>query len=48
MRDPIGESEEVYREVRDEIEQRVMELIASAARAQTGGQRPQRSGGAAS
>lgn len=29
VRDPIGESEEVYREVRDEIERRVMKLIAS-------------------
>jgi arsenate reductase len=27
VHDPIGESEEVFREVRDEIEQRVMELI---------------------
>ncbi len=27
VRDPIGESEEVYREVRDQIEQRVMRLI---------------------
>jgi arsenate reductase len=27
VRDPIGESEEVYREVRDLIEQRVMRLI---------------------
>ena len=27
VRDPIGESEEVYRDVRDEIEQRVMRLI---------------------
>ena len=27
VRDPIGESEEVYRQVRDEIEQRVLELI---------------------
>ena len=27
VRDPIGESEEVYREVRDHIEQRVMRLI---------------------
>jgi arsenate reductase (thioredoxin) len=27
IRDPIGESEEVYREVRDEIELRVMQLI---------------------
>lgn len=27
IRDPIGESEEVYREVRDQIEQRVMRLI---------------------
>jgi arsenate reductase len=29
IRDPIGESKQVYREVRDEIEQRVTELIAS-------------------
>jgi len=29
VRDPIGESEEVYREVRDEIEQRVMRLVLS-------------------
>jgi len=29
VRDPIGESKQVYREVRDEIEQRVTELIAS-------------------
>lgn len=28
VRDPIGESEQVFREVRDEIEQRVLELIA--------------------
>ena len=27
IRDPIGESETVYREVRDQIEQRVMQLI---------------------
>ena len=27
IRDPIGEGEEVYRQVRDEIEQRVMQLI---------------------
>jgi len=27
IRDPIGEGEEVYRQVRDEIEQRVMRLI---------------------
>ena len=27
IRDPIGESEDVYRQVRDEIEQRVMQLI---------------------
>jgi protein-tyrosine-phosphatase len=27
IRDPIGESQEVYREVRDQIEQRVMQLI---------------------
>ncbi len=27
IRDPIGESEEVYRDVRDQIEQRVMRLI---------------------
>jgi arsenate reductase len=27
VRDPIGESEEIYREVRDQIEQRVMRLI---------------------
>ena len=27
VRDPIGESEQVYREVRDQIEQRVMRLI---------------------
>lgn len=27
IRDPIGESEEVFRRVRDEIEQRVLELI---------------------
>ncbi len=27
VRDPIGESEEVYREVRDEIETRAMQLI---------------------
>ena len=27
VRDPIGESAEVYREVRDQIEQRVMRLI---------------------
>jgi len=27
IQDPIGESEEVYREVRDQIEQRVMRLI---------------------
>ena len=29
IRDPIGESKQVYREVRDEIEQRVTELIAT-------------------
>jgi len=28
IRDPIGESDEVFRQVRDEIEQRVLELIA--------------------
>jgi arsenate reductase (thioredoxin) len=28
VRDPIGESDEVFRQVRDEIEQRVLELIA--------------------
>jgi arsenate reductase (thioredoxin) len=27
VRDPIGESEDVFRQVRDEIEQRVLELI---------------------
>jgi arsenate reductase len=27
IRDPIGEREEIYREVRDQIEQRVMRLI---------------------
>lgn len=27
LRDPIGESEDVYRQVRDQIEQRVMRLI---------------------
>lgn len=27
VRDPIGESDEVYRQVRDEIERRVLELI---------------------
>jgi arsenate reductase len=27
IRDPIGESEEVFRQVRDEIEQRVLQLI---------------------
>ena len=27
VRDPIGESEEMFRQVRDEIEQRVLELI---------------------
>jgi protein-tyrosine-phosphatase len=27
IRDPIGESEEIYREVRDQIELRVMQLI---------------------
>lgn len=30
VRDPIGESEEVYREVRDQIEQRVMRLVLAA------------------
>jgi arsenate reductase len=36
IRDPIGESEDVYREVRDQIEQRVMQLIlALRARKQT-------------
>jgi arsenate reductase (thioredoxin) len=30
VRDPIGESEEVYRDVRDQIEQRVMRLILKA------------------
>ena len=34
VRDPIGENEEVYREVRDLIEQRVMQLILGM-RAQT-------------
>lgn len=29
IRDPIGESVQVYRTVRDEIEQRVIELVAS-------------------
>src|SRR5581483_3865075 len=29
VRDPIGESEKVYRQVRDEIERRVMKLIAA-------------------
>ena len=29
IRDPIGESVQVYRAVRDEIEQRVIELVAS-------------------
>jgi arsenate reductase (thioredoxin) len=29
VRDPIGEPEEVYRQVRDEIEQRVMRLVLS-------------------
>ena len=29
VRDPIGESEKVYREVRDEIERRVKKLISS-------------------
>lgn len=28
VRDPIGESEQVFRDVRDEIEQRVLDLIA--------------------
>jgi arsenate reductase len=28
VRDPIGQSDEVFRQVRDEIEQRVLELIA--------------------
>ena len=32
VRDPIGESEEVYRTVRDEIEQRVMRLILDTRR----------------
>jgi arsenate reductase len=27
VRDPIGESEEVYRQVRDQIEQRVLRLV---------------------
>ena len=27
IRDPIGESEDIYRQVRDEIEQKVMQLI---------------------
>ena len=27
VRDPIGESDEVYRQVRDEIERRVLELM---------------------
>ncbi len=36
VRDPIGESEEVYRQVRDEIEQRVLELDRKAALAQAG------------
>ena len=36
VRDPIGESEEIYREVREQIEQRVMQLIlALRARKQT-------------
>jgi arsenate reductase (thioredoxin) len=30
VRDPIGESEQVFREVRDEIEQRVMRLVLAA------------------
>ena len=29
VHDPIGESEEIFRQVRDEIEQRVMRLISS-------------------
>ena len=43
MRDPIGESEEVYREVRDQIEQRVMRLIlkARARKAAGGGRGPE-------
>ncbi len=32
VRDPIGESEEVYRTVRDQIEQRVMRLILDTRR----------------
>jgi len=42
IRDPIGESEQVYREVRDEIEQRVMRLIL-AIRAR--GEAPAKRGG---
>lgn len=34
IRDPIGGSEEVYRKVRDEIENRVMELILELRRGQ--------------
>jgi hypothetical protein len=34
VRDPIGESEEVFREVRDEIEQRVLRTDRNAALAQ--------------
>ena len=39
VRDPIGESEEVYREVRDQIEQRVMRLILKARAREAAGRR---------
>ena len=39
IRDPIGESEEVFRQVRDEIEQRVMQLIETLRSRKTAGTR---------
>ena len=40
VRDPIGQSEKVYRQVRDEIEARVMDLILTTRFANGGGRRP--------
>ena len=45
VRDPIGEPEEVFRQVRDEIEQRVLRLVLALRIAQAGARRNAGSGG---
>ena len=44
IQDPIGESEDVYREVRDQIEQRVMRLVLGMRHRKPAGSEPISSG----